>query len=316
MIQCYDSMANPIEIRIVDSNEAGAFSFSCPAGTKFFDGEAMLRHPGSLDVRGTGSSFVGSYIDFQWYEGQQLDLRAASDYAAHFYMMLRPNVHLVYSKFGYFRPAAMAEVAQDNNAPVNYVPWLDLIQSRPDHIFTWDQWGYFVTVHEYGHAYQYVAIEPWESYYCSPSGVHFIDGEYTLSCGYVEGFADFFAVWVAGHVLISGYGSDYQFEQNPFRSNGDGARIEGAVAGFFYDLVDGPYDPNGVNNQSTGSDDDPDQYPGYWIAQLMRNCSVDGLQRLDGIDQSGYPLSSRDGMMSGWISRDPQWLGLITRETS
>lgn len=119
---------------------------------------------------------------------------------------------------------------------------VDRILSNQTRVFGED--GRWVTVHEYGHAFHRVALEPMASYFCSDDGEHSVGGAYTLSCALGEGFPDFFAAWVAGDRLTSSYGnSDYWFEQNGYRGNGDGSIIEGAVAGFFLDLVDSSSGP-------------------------------------------------------------------------
>lgn len=64
--------------------------------------------------------------------------------------------------------------------------------------------------------------------------------------------------------------------------------MEGAVAGFLYDLMDASSDPNGSNNQSTGADDDSVSFPGSYVAEVMGTCQTDGLTQLDGTDQFIY----------------------------
>ena len=71
--------------------------------------------------------------------------------------------------------------------------------------------------------------------------------------------------------------------------------IEGAVAGFFNDLVDGVSDPNGPSNE-TGNDDDSVTWPASYLGQVIRDCSVNWVvtpssgtyTQLDGINQWVY----------------------------
>jgi hypothetical protein len=113
----------------------------------------------------------------------------------------------------------------------------------------------------------------------------------------VEGFADFFSGWVGGHKLTQGWNggflTDNALEENPWRSIGDGSRIEGPIAGFFYDLVDGADEPDGTTNAADGEEAfDGATYPGSYVADLLRTCQLTNppayLSELDGIDQFVY----------------------------
>lgn len=159
--------------------------------------------------------------------------------------------------------------------------------------------GFFVAMHEYGHAYQWGAIDQWYSYSCNPS-THYISVANTPSCAFVEGFADFLGVWIPGDSISNRNGgaryTDYEAEQAPYRGDTDGdpdgARIEGAVASFFYDLVDGPADPDGYDNES-GTDDDSMTGSAYDLATILRSCTMSALpggtrDELDGVDQVVY----------------------------
>ncbi len=72
---------------------------------------------------------------------------------------------------------------------------------------------------------------------------HHVDGAYNLQCAYSEGSAD------------------------------DGSIIEGAVAGFLYDLLDAPDWPDSPYNTADG-DDDPVTFPGSYLADLVKTCNV------------------------------------------
>jgi hypothetical protein len=107
----------------------------------------------------------------------------------------------------------------------------------------------------------------------------------------VEGFADFFGVWIPSDRLTGPGGSrfsDVLAESNTYRTIGDGAKIEGAVAGFIYDIVDGPADPDGPNNE-TGVDDDTITWPATYVSDLISKCDaqVVGIwfTAIDGIDE-------------------------------
>ena len=219
-------------------------------------------------------------------------MNAANDYAAHAHVLLNRYVPIAEGRFGMTRPRVPVIVhPTDSTFAINYNQVHDTIRTNYTRVFTQD--GRFVTVHEYGHSYQWSAIEPWMRYYCSPNGEHFIDRQYEFSCAYVEGFATFFAVWVAGDSLTNTYYSDYTIENQTLYSGKDGAQVEGAVAGFLYDFVDGTTSPDGPNNE-TGTDESFDgvSYPGSFVAGLMRNCEVISgtttYTQFDGIDLLVY----------------------------
>ena len=157
--------------------------------------------------------------------------------------------------------------------------------------------GLFVTVHEYGHAYHYVAIEPWPNTYgCAPGG-HQPAVPYSLACAFVEGFADFFAGWILANRLTSAYGySDYNWEYRSY-AGVNGLITEGAAAGFFYDLADGSSDLDAAGNTTAYEEAfDNAVYPGSFIANIIANCSPYTqtstgnvfADPLDGMDQVVY----------------------------
>jgi len=152
----------------------------------------------------------------------------------------------------------------------------------------WGEWGVFTLAHEYGHAAHQRALNVIFGYgACAESG-HYIDGSYNLGCAYTEGFADFHGVYTRRDALTNTFASDYNIEHNVFYSSGDGSIVEGAVAAFLYDLVDGPGDPDGAANESDG-DDDAVQYPGTYVATLMRTCNIT-------YDFFGFHVRSENGI--------------------
>lgn len=160
----------------------------------------------------------------------------------------------------------------------NYFPNEDLIRQHKSKVF--NEYGMFVTVHEYGHAFHWKAVEPPASYYCNPENKHSISGQYNFNCASVEGFADFFSMWVAGDSLVNSGTSDWALEVQTWYKNADGtlkdgAQVEGAVAGFLYDLVDGASDPDSYYNAPLETETwDAVTYPGSFITYTMRNCEL------------------------------------------
>ncbi len=167
---------------------------------------------------------------------------------------------------------------------------------------------FFLIAHEYGHAFHYVAIEPWASYRCE-GGIHAFRVANTLSCAFVEGFAHFFAAWIGGGRLDFdeadvNFASDRVIEENLYRSfNADGARTPGMVAAFLYDVADDAGSPDGPGNVADGDElFDPVSVPGTEIARLIRQCQLTSSQArcpvataLDGIDQFIYCAEAAAG---------------------
>jgi hypothetical protein len=118
----------------------------------------------------------------------------------------------------------------------------------------------------------------------------------TFSCAFVEGFADFFAAWVAGDSLTNVNGEaaldDFRTESNPYKTmwQPDGSFVEGAVAGFLYDFVDTGSSPHSVNN-TTAADDDSVSWSGSYVGQLVKHCTLtggSGASQLNAINQLIY----------------------------
>jgi hypothetical protein len=182
----------------------------------------------------------------------------------------------------------------DSTFPIHYNQTHDTIRTNYKRVFKQD--GTFVTIHEYGHAFQWGAIEAPGDYYCNATGEHVMNQQYTKSCAFVEGFATFFSAWVAGDSLNGTYGySDYYVENQSWYTGKDGMQVEGAVAGFFYDFVDASTAPDGYNNE-TGGDDSWDgvAYPGSFLVSVLRNCVTAGpstsYTQLLGMDEVVYCL--------------------------
>lgn len=152
----------------------------------------------------------------------------------------------------------------------------------------WSGAALFTLAHEYGHAVNQKALgglNPNYSLNCNP---HAVATGSSYGCALSEGFADFHAVRIWGS--RSQYYSDIVSVQfvNP------GPNVEGAVAAFFYDLVDG----TGTPGEGTESHDTI-QYPGTYLADIIRTCKYNGSSRASGIDHIVYcferSLSSRSG---------------------
>jgi hypothetical protein len=271
-VSCLDASFAVSSTQVVRTATDGAFSFTCPGS--YFDANIQLRTPYAL-VMGPQRQIAGIAY-FNESNGVSPVLNAENHYAAHVHGTLNRYVPLANSRFGVSRPQIPVLVhPTDSVFPIHYDQVNDTIKTNFKRVFGQD--GIFVTVHEYGHAFQWRAVEPPADYYCNPSGQHIIDQQYTKSCAFVEGWATFFAAWLAGDQLDGRYGySDYYIESQTYYSGGkDGMQVEGSVAGFFYDLVDASTAPDGYNNE-TGGDDTWDgvAYPGTFVASVLRNCTT------------------------------------------
>lgn len=152
----------------------------------------------------------------------------------------------------------------------------------------WDDYGIVTAAHEYGHRVQDADLGGIPSVNC-PSP-HSLNVASNIGCAYTEGFADFFALFMQRSRLSTGYLSDNSLEQNFYYPGGDGAKVEGAVAAFMYDLIDDAADPDGI-----AGDDDPIQYPYSYLKQIIRTCGYKNPGQANfaaenGIDHATYCL--------------------------
>lgn len=277
----------------------GTFSFTCASGVYY--GQVHLR--GShADVYGHGGAFAGANFDQSM--GTSLSIQASNQYAGYVYLTLNQHIPTANARFSRSRPQVTAWVSTTDPRIVycprvdtrdNICPRADIIRSHMGRVF--DQDGIFVTMHEYGHGFHWSAIEPWpDTYGCDPAG-HNPAVPWNRACAFVEGFADFFSAWILGSRLTGEYGySDYNWETRSY-AGPDGLITEGAAAGFFYDLADGPGDLDNYGNTAASEESfDNAVYPGSFIANIIANCSPYTststgnvyANPLDGMDQVVY----------------------------
>lgn len=275
--------------RRTDAN--GAFSVTlntsqCRNDPKIiaYTSDASSNVLGRLGTSVSNSMFLSGFIDF----------RIANDYAARVFDRLREYAPIASQRFARNRGIISVWANSiDTLATATPTPTYNIYySSSQDRIYTnlmaiFGEFGEFTTTHEYGHAFHHKAIEAPASYFCSDTG-HFIDVAYTQSCAIVEGYADFFSQWLQDGRLSFW---DQTIEDNPYRSNGDGAKIEATVAAFLNDMVDSPADSNGPGN-TAGSDDENITWPGSYISDLIAKCTTTfagaTLSAIDGIDQLIY----------------------------
>jgi hypothetical protein len=300
-IKCLDASYAPTGNPVYPTvNTDGSFSFTCPYG--YFDGSVLLRDWYSEVVKEDRTTGGVSY--FNEYTTNRR-LVAASKHAAHVFVLLHTYVPVVEQRFG-GRWRQRLPVWVSDTAGARYLPTKDTVNTNVNRVFRED--GRFVTMHEYGHAYQYKAIETWSQTTACP--VHYTHLPSHRECAFPEGFATFLAVWVAGNELTTGHNTDNGIETQTFYTNGDGINIEGSVAGFLYDMVDGSGQrDNAANTAAQEETWDTAVFPGSFIADVMASCSLYQAstgaytQYLSGADQLVYCLEgnvSAEGYTSYW----------------
>ncbi len=267
----------------------GDFVAICDSGYEYIEGYARLRND-SVYVSGADNTTSGVF--FSGYDNDTVQLMVANDYAAHVFKTMKHWIPRVAPQFGQSRDRGYYEVSETDPDWGNYyVPNTDEIHLNYTRVLGND--GLFVALHEYGHAYQHEAIEPWREYSYSGDGHSWLEEEYH-SCAFVEGFANFLSMWILGSALTTvPYGADYGLENNLYGSTPtnsfDGVRVESAVAAFLYDLVDGTDELDSSTNTADGDDDDL-QVPASWLANVMDYCVLGSYSRLAGADELVYCL--------------------------
>lgn len=272
VFDCLNTSFVPVSKDSIQTAADGTFTVPCASG--YYNAAAYLR---STTAHVLNPDRSNAAVDSLW-EFSDTDLRVKNGRGGHVQRLLYRYVPIVQQRFGLTR--GQLTVLVNNNTsvttPTRYDPNVDVVEQNHDAVF--GEVGRFTTMHEYGHAYHYKAVEPWavNPNYCN-GGPHTIDGVYEHNCAFVEGFADFFASWIAADSLFSHTFSDYQLETHRWYSGVDGSKVEGAFAGFLYDLVDGPGDPDAANNSGPIEDVaivDGVSYPGSFLVNTMRLCTL------------------------------------------
>ena len=215
----------------------------------------------------SGPIYASSY-------GQQVELMVVNNQAAQVFINHNRYHAGAAALFGRSRGPITYRVSNSVAGASRYEPNGDFVRIFPERV--WGRDGIFVAAHEYGHAFHYVAIDPWvaTSYYCSPTGVHEVGVPYTTACAYVEGFADFFAARVInvvdGSIATFDLMSQNSLETNVFRTFGvNGLLVEGAFAALLMDMVDLPGDDDAISG-----DDESLTLSHYDLSQIMKMCRM------------------------------------------
>lgn len=173
-----------------------------------------------------------------------------------------------------------------------YNPSQDRIEFTPSSI--WGPAGLHAIAHEYGHAVYNKALgglNPGYSDNCSP---HSITSASSYGCALSEGFADFHAT------KIFGSRAAYYYQVVALQGVATGPKVEGNIAAFFFDLLDGSGTP-GESSESY----DTTNYPGSYLGSILKTCKYNTSNRASGADHIVYclenSLTSRTGIF--WADR-------------
>jgi len=278
-------------VSYVGSN--GTWTVTCPSGVAYeWDYASGNIYPNGqyADVRNHNSASVGS--SFFGYANDNLPIHAASNPQGFVLSVLEEYVPQANTRFARSRSKVVVRVHDTDSLTFDifYNQQSDFIQTNFSR--TTNTLGFVTTLHEYGHAFHYVAIEQWKSFSLSGGEHGWFEIEH-ISGSFVEGFANFFAAIIGeAFTWMGALGADYNVETQPYHTvspdSVSGWRIEGAVAGFLYDLVDTPSSLNDIDNTSDGVDDDSASFSLADVATVIVSCSVDSGTKIDGIDQFIY----------------------------
>jgi hypothetical protein len=277
-------------VSYVGSN--GTWAVHCPTGIAYAwdHAEGNIYMDGQYaDVRNHNNASVAT--PFLGYDTDNLTIHAASNPQGFVLSVLEEYAPQAASRFGRSRGKVIVRVHDtDTTYSARYESCCDYMRTHKGR--TTGTQGYVTTLHEYGHAYHYVAIDSWDQYSISGGEHGWFEIEH-ISGAFVEGFANFFAALIGENFLAAGsLGADYNVETevyyNTLPDSVSGWRIEGAIAGFLYDLVDGTASLNTSSNTSDGVDDDGANYAVSSVADVIAGCGLNGGTKIHGIDQFIY----------------------------
>lgn len=180
----------------------------------------------------------------------------------------------------------------------------DVIAIDTAHV--WGERGIELAAHEYGHAFHHIALGGFPDVVTDCS-FHGLPTYTSLSCAFVEGFAEYYSVVTrpdANFTLYDRFEVGYDLLINPNPDSTDpndpnGSLIEGAVAAFLLDVTDPANEPH-----------DAVAYPAPYLADVIETCRVGDTNRTthaDGIDHIIRCLENQvDATINGYFhTRSP-----------
>lgn len=245
------------------TDENGYFEMGCPADGNMLELSISLH--GSFAYVGSGVITGNQIWSWDCASGADGGFTLSGSWAesAFAYQEITNTAVSAYSLYGVTRDQVVVRFVDTGTSyyeksqpwgPTGYADRITL--SRAGGIF--GSWGKFTIAHEYGHAMQHRRFGDYPSSINCPSP-HYLYGDEDMTCAYVEGFADYFAVATRGSVT----GFDGTVEGNGWYPGGDGSRVEGAVSAFLYDVTDPANEAH-----------DTMAYPGSYLRTVMTSCSV------------------------------------------
>jgi hypothetical protein len=276
------------------TNASGEFTIYCNPEESHFTGMYFLENA-SVTVPDFNVAFR---IDM----GAHLDVSVVTDARARVFLLHNRYNTGAAMRFGVSRGQIRYAV---NTTPgvieTNYVSGADFINVGYGYAFYLQ--GPSIVSHEYGHAFHFTAIEAPTQYAC-PSN-RGVETSTDPICAYSEGFATFFSAWMRN--LDYPFGSHHQglIETHTYGSIGNGVAVEGAVAGFFLDLVDGASDNDGI-----AGDDDNIGISGALLANILKHCrlSSPNASALSRADEFVYCVEGNVGLTSAVpLTHQPAW---------
>lgn len=167
-------------------------------------------------------------------------------------------------------------VIRIHEAKTGFISSKNRLQYKDDDV--WSDRGPWAIAHEYGHAYQKLALGAFVD--CVDQ--HYLADAISYGCAWTEGFADYFANEIGPQNYYDFESFDYAYgcvDRNydnsicySWSSTSNGPLVEGAVASVLTDLTDGAADPGDVLNA-----------PHSYVADLSATCDTDR-GRISGID--------------------------------
>lgn len=266
------------------TNAAGQFTIYCNPGESHFTGMYFLEN--------SSVTVPDPHVSFRIEMGGHLDVSVVTDARARVFLLHNRYNAAAATRFGVSRGQILYSVSVTPGVTAtDYQLGGDYINIGYNYAFATP--GPFYITHEYGHAFHDKAIETPPQYSCP--GTRGVESVTDLICAYTEGFATFFSAWMRNVDTPVGLYHQGAIESHSYGSIGNGAAIEGAVAGFLLDLVDSASDNDGISG-----DDDNNSISGALLANVMKHCrlSSPSASALSRSDQFVYCVEGNVGLTS------------------
>lgn len=290
------------------SDANGYFDVSCgdPYWEEYQGRLALQNSKIVMDNEGTDPYFGGDFFDCGEYADPNYPptgTAKAPSAGAHVFRQMDITADRSRALLGRSRGQLQVELRAGEGTS-NYSPfYYDDVEIYEDDV--WGPSGIRTIAHEYGHAVHEKALGGNTASGSCPGGGHYMDGAHSLKCAYSEGFANYHAAATRGSEAA--WTGDIEWNRfypgrRYYSSDGqtwDGSIIEGAMAAFLLDLTDG-----------SDGDADPIQYPGSYVADMIRTCQNDK-RRANGIDDIIYCL---EGQVDPAVRNSSKYF--ITRSSS